>query len=383
MGLTAVQMAIALMWVIYGLYLPQLLGLFGMPGEIAMILLVIESAVAALVQPLMGGLSDRTQYWLGTRFPLISVGVIFTSILFIAIPVVALFHTIALMKWLVVFTLVAWATAMAVFQSPVVALLGKYAQIPQLPLAAAFLTLAASLISATRPLVNQVIVNLGAIATFVLGSVVLLVAALVLRQLDPPLPPQQQPVDQSSLLPALALVGMLGLSIGWGYRLLLDTLAKVFSSQLVDANVDQLMVLMSLGLAAIALPAGFLATQAGNRRLMLVGLLVGIGGLQAVVRSPNEIALFGAVVVLIAALSLILNGVIPLTLSLLPAKAGLGTGFYLGGGAVATMVFGMVFSQPEQISIATGAVMVTISFMVALGCVVVSDRLRSVMVSKD
>ena len=66
-GLAAVQGAIAkrcceaqiaLTWVIYNLYLIKLLTDFGFPKELATGVLIIDNILAAVMEPLRGGLSD-------------------------------------------------------------------------------------------------------------------------------------------------------------------------------------------------------------------------------------------------------------------------------------------------------------------------------------
>jgi Na+/melibiose symporter-like transporter len=54
-GLAAVQGAIALTWVIYNLYLLQLLTDFGFPKGFATGVLILENILAAVMEPLMGG----------------------------------------------------------------------------------------------------------------------------------------------------------------------------------------------------------------------------------------------------------------------------------------------------------------------------------------
>ncbi|HBB30715.1 MAG TPA: MFS transporter, partial [Cyanobacteria bacterium UBA9273] len=99
-GLAAVQGAIALTWVIYNLYLVKLLTQFGFPKGLATGLLILENILAAVMEPLMGGLSDRSQRWIGTRFPFISVGIILASAFFIAIPAFMVFGSaIAAIRW--------------------------------------------------------------------------------------------------------------------------------------------------------------------------------------------------------------------------------------------------------------------------------------------
>jgi hypothetical protein len=60
-GLAAVQGAITLSWVIYRLYLDKLLVQFGFTAALAATLLVTENLLAAFMEPVMGGLSDRAK----------------------------------------------------------------------------------------------------------------------------------------------------------------------------------------------------------------------------------------------------------------------------------------------------------------------------------
>ena len=80
-GLASVQGAISITWVIYSLYLPQLLAQVGLSAALATSFLIAENFLGAL----MGGLSDQAKRWMGKRFPFISVGVILSSALFIAL----------------------------------------------------------------------------------------------------------------------------------------------------------------------------------------------------------------------------------------------------------------------------------------------------------
>jgi hypothetical protein len=64
--------------------------------------------------------------------------------------------------------------------------------------------------------------------------------------------------------------------------------------------------------------------------------------------------------------SLVSNGTIPFALSMVPPdKAGLGTGIYFSGRAVASSVFGTLFSQPESLSPIAGALVGAAAFLAA------------------
>jgi hypothetical protein len=126
------QGAITLLWVVYNLYLVQILTQLGLSQELAVGLLVIENLLAMVVEPLMGSFSDRRQHQIGTRLPLISLGAVLAAGLFGVIPTVLVVGQGPL-RWGLPLLLIAWATAMAVFRSPALSLLGRYALGTQLP----------------------------------------------------------------------------------------------------------------------------------------------------------------------------------------------------------------------------------------------------------
>ena len=184
LGLAAVQGAISLTWVIYNLYLKDLLLVFGFSAGLATLLLVIENAMGALMEPLMGTFSDQRQHWVGSRFPQIALGMILSAVCFLGIPLVVLLGGVSL-KALLPVAMVAWALAMTVFRSPALSLLGRYAFEADLPQAASLLTMVGGVTGAMAPLASDFILNLGPLAAFSIGTVVLLLAALVLRQVNP------------------------------------------------------------------------------------------------------------------------------------------------------------------------------------------------------
>ena len=78
-GIALVQGSVTLMWITYRLYLGDLLKGWGFSPEFVVGLLTFEMVLGVVMEPLFGALSDRQQQNLGTRFPLISLGVILAA----------------------------------------------------------------------------------------------------------------------------------------------------------------------------------------------------------------------------------------------------------------------------------------------------------------
>jgi len=356
--------------------LPKLLTQFGFSASLAVGLLAVENALGVIMEPLMGGLSDQANRWVGSRFPLIALGVILSSALFISIPSIVTFvPPLEEIRGILPLTLVAWALAMTVFRSPAIALLGKYATVAELPLAASFVTLAAGVIGAFRPIANNFILGNGPIFTFAIGSFVLLAAVALLRFVSPPEHPTIQNQAPVAKLPlqGLSLILATSFGIAWGSRLLMDALGKALKSQFDTEDVSVFMVGIGLMLAFAALPAGAFAVKIGNRQAM-------VSGVCAIILSTLLILYIGVdiltALLIIASLSLIINGAVPFAIGLMPPQwTGLGTGTYFGGFSLGMSVFGLVF--PSGITPLIGMVCSTLAFLFAGVCIVISIRLKS------
>ncbi|MCL1463830.1 MFS transporter [Argonema galeatum] len=386
-GLAGVQGAITLSWLIYKLYLPQLFVQFGFPKELAAGLLIFENALAIVMEPLMGGLSDRANRWLGSRFPLISVGVILSSALFIAIPAVVVFRNLFEgIRWVLPLLMVGWALSMAVFRSPAISLLGKYATRPELPMAASFLTLTGGVIGAFKPIADDFVVSTGPMVAFASGSFVLLGAAALLRFLDPPETPTPEETSPTPPLPPspthplilpLGLILLTGAGVNWGSSFLMDAIPKMLKSQWPTANIPWLLFAIAIATAFAALPAGELAVKLGNRRAMLIGIGATIPLLLLMVLIPSWFTVAVALIGLLAFFSLIVNGAVPFALSLMPPRwSGLGVGIYFGGIGGASSLFGILFPKLASITPLMSGILGAIAFLATAVCIALSTKLQ-------
>ena len=377
-SIAAVQGAITLTWVIYKMYFPALLVEFGFNRGLATTILILENALETAIEPIFGRLSDRQQQRLGTKYPLISLGIILASILFISIPtLVILGKSTQIWRWLLPGLAVAWATAMAIFRSPAIALLGRCANNQQLPQAASIVTLVGAVVGALRFDVYGIILKLGAGFAFTIGSISLLAAAVSLRFFHPPVNPSLEIKNRKPLsLSCLGLIFTTGIFVGWGLRFLMPTIKQVITLQFGEDHSKLGMMLFFLVLGLAALPAGKLGTKLGNSIGMLVGLGITIICLQLLVLTPNQILVVIFLGILVAGFSFVLNGTVPFALSLVPQQySGLAVGMYFGGFSGGISFFDFIFSQLGNINISIGVAGSIVSFVLVVLCIVFSRKI--------
>lgn len=375
-GLAAVQGAITLTWLIYNLYLSDLFVQLGLSVGLAKGLLIIENAVEAFIEPLSGGISDRAKLWLGSRFPFISCGVITASALFLAIPAVVVFgDATGFLRWLLPGVAFTWAMAMAMFRSPALSLLGRAAPIERLPQAASVLVFVGGIIGAFRFHSYGLILKLGVVSAFGIGSFTLLAAVAFLRWVQPPSIPNTEPVHpQPANKQNLLLIFGTGMGVAWGVRLLMQNLSLVFAQQLGSDRSGYGMLLFSLALALAALPAGVVASRIGNVTAMLLGLGVTTICLQLLAFLPYTPVIVFSLIAIVAAFSLVLNGAIPFALSLLhTTRSGLAIGMYFGGFSAAMSLYDWLFLNSVKFTTTVGAICGVIAFSFAAVCIAWSE----------
>ena len=357
-GLAAMQGAITLTWVMYNIYLPEMLVQLGFAAGFAAVIIIIEKALSIVFEPLFGALSDRTQKFIGNRFPFISLGVILSSALFITLPAIVIFgDPEKVWRWLLPTFAIIWAIAMTMFRTPAIALLWQAVPRQQFPQATGILVFIAGLIGALKPIIQKIILQLGSGFTFTLGSLTLLGAAFFLRRLYPPQPPQLNEASSSIQEPTLSftklgLLCLVGMGIAWGTRCLFPMVSASLANNLGEDNIVTGMLVFGIVLAFASIPGGMFASRIGNSYAMLIGLGVTIFLLPLIAFIPNFLIIVIALFILTFVLSLVFNGAVPLALSSVPpSRGGLGIGTYFGGFGLGMSLFSIMAGQVELTSV--------------------------------
>ncbi|HEY9705303.1 MAG TPA: hypothetical protein V6C58_22885, partial [Allocoleopsis sp.] len=264
-ALTVIQGAISLSWLVYRFFLPPLLTGFGFPN-LAPPILILEDFLTTIIEPISGTYSDHTKKFMGTRFPIIAMGIIVSSVFFIIVPAMFILGKgVEVLKWVFLAVLILWSVAMALFRTPAMSLLGQYATPQQLPQASSLIVFAGLIIASVRPVSKQFLESLGPGFAFFIASIVLLISIAILKAVDPHRSQSETPLTAPNLpeelpqklsLQNIILLFIMGVSIRWGMSWLMGILPGVFKKQLLGINTDDLMFIIGVILALAVFPCG-------------------------------------------------------------------------------------------------------------------------------
>jgi MFS family permease len=365
LAMALMQGAIVMCWVVYRLYIPDLLGQFGFPKDASIIILAIEGFLAVAIEPLFGSLSDRQKTLWGIKAPFVTIGVLVASALLIVLPTIILLGSPdSLLRWLFIAVLIVWSMAMATFRSPMLGRLGEFAHQRDWPYAASVLTLVGTIAgSLSLPAAKQIVKGLGAMPAFAISSIILLLSATLLnysqpdRVSAPTIAADPEPPSVRNLL----LISLTGVTI---------TLGVILMQQLIGLiGQDRAPVLMTLLLVvqlATVFPIGWVAKRWGNMQTLMLSLglmALGLGLLMVPVRSIG----FAAILLLGIGMSGIGVATIPFALNMVPlSRGGLGIGFYFGGAALAGALFNTYMSQATTVPLFPGWVVGLLSLVSAI-----------------
>jgi len=180
-SLAAMYASIIIGWIAYHNYQPKLLVKFNFT-EYAFLLTVAQSIILVVTPPIAGRLGDKFRFSKGHRLPIISTGISFAAMVFMAVAFTLLSNPGEFFKWVLPVLIVLWLVAMSIFTSPALSTLELFTPVDKLPSAMAVITIVGNLVYALEPVIVDIIDYIGAPLTFVAGGVVVFLSGYSLKQ---------------------------------------------------------------------------------------------------------------------------------------------------------------------------------------------------------
>jgi MFS family permease len=377
-GLAALLAAMILSWMAYNFYQPIILQKLAFVELIGW-LGILQGLLAAFIEPMIGGLSDRIQQRWGSRLPMISVGVVLAGLIFVTVSLLVEQNLSTDIRWIVPVLMTAWVMTIIIFRSPAIALLTQLVPTTELPQANALLVFVLGAIRATEPLLNTVLHSMGASLTFLLGAIALVLGAYILRSLTPKnsFYPSRSTHDQSVNTPVemLVVIFVIGLATGVEVNLLLSIFPQQLQKQLPNLTVEFITSAILLVSAIASIPLG----DWTDKRCADKSILLGLGTMTALmglaVLNDSHTLVIGFILAFGISLSLVIISILPVILAKFhPSNLGLGTGLYFGGTAGGTALVSLLIQEVGITSIAA-FLLAEVALIVVVVCIVMSRKL--------
>lgn len=355
-------------WSVYCTYVPLILNTHITDTILIGIVTAVMNALAALLHPFFGALSDKTKTRIGRRLPYILIGIPVSALCFVLIP-----RTQSFVLFLV--TLAVFNVVMSAWRTPAFALLSDLIPAGFRSQANGIINLMGGLgtilaLTVGGMLFNKAGLQLPFLASAALAVLVLLLLVIFLR--EPPNPAASDAHNPDGLDTGTVLRKLSDLRADGKNRDLMSTLLSLLFYSLATGAVETffslyattslrdaegnlltggdagfLIALFSLPFMLFSVPAGFIAARLGSHRTILLGL-AGIACLFPVIYFLNLSAvLFVALVLSGMCWALIGVNYLPAVTELAePASYGKYTGYYhiiaFGGSVVSPPLFGLV-----------------------------------------
>lgn len=180
-SLTALYASVVIGWIAYQNYQPKLLVKFQFT-DFAFLLTVAQGIILVVTPMIAGRIGDRYRFEKGNRMPIISAGISFAAMIFMAVAFTLLGNPGEVFKWVLPVLIIFWLIAMSIFTSPALSTIETFMPIEKLPRAMAVLTVVGNLLYSLEPVIVDIIDYIGAPITFISGGLVVFLSGYALKK---------------------------------------------------------------------------------------------------------------------------------------------------------------------------------------------------------
>lgn len=283
--LALLQLFFTLGWTIYVIYLPQLAARVGLPPGAVVVILLVDQAVFTITDTLMGIASDRMTAIAGRLSRFVIWLTVVSCAAFMALPFVADLGPDA--KVVLVALTMTWAITSSALRAPPLALLGKFAAKPSIPILSCLTMLGYGIAGAVSPYLGVVLRNHDPRIPFVISTIVLLATALTMSWIERRLregkltAPERKPLPiprSRSALATIFIAAVLVLALGYQLHFSVNS-SQLFLRFAKQPDLQWLMPVYWIGFNIAMFPASFITRRLGG--LLVIGCagLLGAGAL--------------------------------------------------------------------------------------------------------
>jgi maltose/moltooligosaccharide transporter len=306
---------VSILWAIHDSYIPVFLGKeFALDASVVGTLLTVNTIIVFLIQPGIGSLSDRTRTRVGRRMPFIVTFAPLAAIGFAILPVLVQ----PTLLWVFIGVLTLTIIALALFRTPVIALMPDITPSQFRSQANGLINLMGGIGAIIAFAGGAALFRLNPAYPFWAASILLVLACGIVfwqirepqdattpaREARPGLMTSLGKIlrarDKSALLLLLAIFAWF---VGYNAVSKFFTLYGVIALKLEPNQASFLLTFLALMFVIFAVPSGYIAAKFGRRRTILVGIAI-LGLLMALIRVlPVSLQTSGVLLPIILALA--------------------------------------------------------------------------------
>jgi MFS family permease len=307
-SLAALYASVVIGWIAYQRYQPKLLVQFNFT-DFAFLLTLVQGIILIITPPIAGRMGDRYRFERGHRLPIISAGISFAAMIFMAVAFTLLSNPGEIFKWILPVLIVFWLMAMSIFTSPALSTIETFMPVEKLPRAMAILTIVANLLYALEPVIVDIIDFVGAPLTFISGGLVVFISGYAMQKNATTLfskteGKEKRPQASFKLdtqKSELGFIFIMGIGLGIATTVLFNIFPMVLDTKLAAVLNGSNSKIIAVGIliisALLSLPFSTLVTSYGLKRsfwLSLSVVLVGVVGVLTI-NSPLIVLLMVAI----------------------------------------------------------------------------------------
>jgi hypothetical protein len=279
--IAVVQFLFSTCWLVYALYLKDLLRAAGLDPSLFLWVILLDQLVFALTDTAMGLAADRVERALGRLGPFLVGTNAVACLLFISLPLVAGLEGLPGRGPLLLVAILLWVGTSSVLRAPPLVLLAKYAARPRTPWLAALLLSGLALAGAAAPYLGSALKGLDPLLPFTVTGLTLLASTLPLVALE------RRRIAAAAGAPALIgreqpdRVGVLTLAVGalfvgLGFQVQAFVSAAPQYLRFTDAaSLVWLLPLFWVGFQLAVFPGAWAARRHGEERVLGAAALAG------------------------------------------------------------------------------------------------------------
>lgn len=280
LSLAALYGSVIIGWIAYYRYQPRLLSQFGLT-QLSLPLVIVQGIILVVTPPIAGKLGDRYRVSKGHRIPIITAGMSFAAMIFMAVAFALITTPSEVLSLLLPFMVVLWLIGMSIFTSPALSTIELFAPVDKLPLAMAILTIVGNLVNALEPVIVDIIDYLGAAATFSVGGVAVFLSGYALKKTSLDLfrsTDGDKVASDESKKSRYPFIFFLGIGMGFAttvlFNLFPDQLEKSLGSTLGGMNGNMIVVVLLVLSALISVPLTKIVDRIGLKKSFINSLII-------------------------------------------------------------------------------------------------------------